>query len=277
MPQGDTLMLEYSTLADSSILEVTEAWNRCWQGYDYELKFSEAQMKAWLHQCHVDLNHSIALKDSNQIIGFALLGVESNEGWIAGTSIDPHFRGKHLFSSLMTKQIEHGLNLGLIQLQLEVLAKNHAAKVYDKVGFQKTRELYIYRIPSGIFHSNSFKTTKGAYRQVSLNEYFETRSQTCFFPAWQRRENYLRRYSTLKAWLNSNGTSGMLFTGDHFSILLDAWTDYPEHVIKLVSTILEKTGGEFNLTNQPKDCITTYLTHQGISPSNIQYEMIFSR
>ena len=69
----------------------------------------------------------------------------------------------------------------------------------------------------------------------------------------------------------------MLFTGEHGTTLVDAWTGAWDQVDKLLSSILDKTDGEFNLTNQPKDWISAYLTRQGISPSNIQYEMIYKR
>lgn len=270
-------MLEYSTLAGSSLSELTQAWNRCWQGYQYELSYSEAQMKAWLHQCQVELNHSVALRDSERIVGFALLSVENEDGWIAGTCIDPHFRGKHLFASLMLTQLKCALDLDLKQLQLEVLTQNHAVKVYEAVGFKRMRELYIYRLPTGTLKRNLSQIPRRPFREVPLSDYFEARTRTEFSPSWQRRENHLRRYSSLKAWLNSEGTAGMLFTGEHSTTPIDTWTVSFEQVAKLISSILEITEGEFNLTNQPKDWISAYLTRLGITPSSIQYEMNYKR
>lgn len=268
-------MLQYSTLADSDLNEITQAWNRCWQGYLFEMNYSEAQMKAWLHQCQVDLSHSVAIRESEKIVGFALLSVEKEGGWIAGTSIDPFFRGQHLFLPLMTTQIQYARDLGLKQLKLEVLTQNHAARVYEAVGFKQMRELYVYRFPKGTIKADLFPTGRRYFREVPLADYFEARIRAEFSPAWQRRENYLRRYPTLKAWLNFNGTAGMLFTGEGFTTLLDAWTNSWEQAEKLVFSILEVTDGNFNLTNQPKDWLSAYLTQLGISPITIQNEMIF--
>ncbi len=267
-------MLQYSTLANSDLNEVTQAWNRCWQGYPFEMNYSEAQMKAWLHQSQVDLSHSVAFKESEKIIGFALLSVEREDGWIAGTSIDPLFRGKHLFAPLMSTQIKYARDLGLKQLKLEVLTLNHAAKVYEAVGFKQMRELYVYRLPTGTIKTDLFPTGRRYFREAPLSDYFEARIRAEFSPAWQRRENHLRRYSTLKAWLNSEGTAGMLFTGESYATLLDTWTNSWDQVEKLIFSILEVTAGNFNLTNQPKDWLSAYLTHLGISPTSIQNEMI---
>lgn len=270
-------MLEYSTLDNSSLYEITQAWNRCWQGYQFETNYSEVQMKAWLYQCQVDLGHSVALRESGVIIGFALLSVENEDGWIAGTSIDPRFRGKHLFAPLMSTQIQYAHDLGLKRLQLEVLTQNHAAKVYEAVGFKPMRELHVYRLPAGTFKTGLSQKVCRHFREVPLSEYFEARTRAEFSPSWQRRENHLKRYSSLKAWLNLQGNSGMLFTGEHYTTLLDTWTISWEQVEKLISSILEITEGDFNLTNQPKDWISAYLTRLGILPSSIQYEMIYKR
>lgn len=268
-------MFEYSTLANSSLSELTQAWNRCWQGYHYKMSYSEAQMKAWLHQCQVELTHSVALRESERIIGFALLSIENEDGWIAGTCIDPHFRGKHLFELIMSTQLQCALDLDLKQLQLEVLTQNHAAKVYETVGFKRMRELHIYRLPPGTLKPDLGQIARRPFREVPLSDYFEARTHTEFPPAWQRRENHLRRYSSLKAWLNLEETAGMLFTGEHSTTLIDTWTVSLEQVSKLISSILEVTEGEFNLTNQPKDWLSAYLTRLGITPSDIQYEMTY--
>lgn len=268
-------MLEYSTLANSSLSELTQAWNRCWQGYQYEISYSEAQMNAWLQQCQVELTHSVAIREAERIIGFALLSVENKEGWIAGTCIDPLFRGKHLFASLMSTLLQCAHDLNLKQLQLEVLTQNHAVQVYEAVGFERMRELHIYRLPTGTFKPDLDQITRRPFREVPLSDYFEARAHTEFSPSWQRRENHLRRYFSLKAWLNSEGTAGMLYTGEHCTTLIDTWTVSFEQVAKLISSILEKTEGEFNLTNQPKDWLSAYLTRLGITPSSIQYEMSY--
>ncbi|MEL1135953.1 GNAT family N-acetyltransferase [Desulfitobacterium sp. THU1] len=269
-------MLMFSDLARTSIEELTLAWNRCWQGYLYETKYTEAQMKAWLEKCQIDLSQSVALKNSDRIIGFSLLASENRLGWLAGTCVNPEFRGQRLFEPLIKNQLNNADSLNLRGIQLEVLSQNHAGKVYEKLGFRKTRELYVYRYtkdtPIALVPRNQ---GGGLFREAILSDYFQARNEAGFLPSWQRREEYLKRYPSLQAWLNSEGTAGLLMTKESLAVL-DAWTMAWEQADKLVATILSKTQGDFSLTNQPKDYLTAYLSQHGIKPNDIQYEMSYS-
>lgn len=270
-------MLTQTTLVNVSLGELTEAWNRCWQGYRYEMSFSEDNMKAWLSHGHVDLSHSLALIHAGKIIGFSLLAVQGNEGWIAGTCIDPLYRGKHLFGSLMGAQIHKTQDLTLQRIFLEVLIGNHAAKVYQAVGFKSHRELLSYRIPSKTLDSLSFRQVVRPFREVTVNDYFQARRSINFTPVWQRRQFYLHNYFPLRAWLDSTDNSGALFTGEKGSVLVDAWSRSLDKSEYLLAMIQRKSGGTLTLTNQPRDWFAAYLTQRGILPSFIQQEMIYSR
>ena len=83
----------------------------------------------------------------------------------------------------------------------------------------------------------------------------------------------MRSFAPLEAWLNNDGSSGALFLGPG-ELLLDAWVSNWQEAEKLISWILSFSKGDLNLLNQPKDYLTAYLTQQGLSPTDIQYEMI---
>ncbi|AGA69388.1 acetyltransferase [Desulfitobacterium dichloroeliminans LMG P-21439] len=269
-------MLTYSDLESTIIEDLTLAWNSCWQGYAYETQYSEAQMKAWLEKCQIDLSQSVALKKSDRIIGFSLLALENKLGWIAGTCINPEFRGQHLFEPLLKYQLKKADSLILKGIQLEVLTQNHAIKVYEKIGFRKTRELYVYRHTKDALSAFAPRSRGGSvFREAILSDYFHARNESGFTPPWQRREEYLQRYPSLIARLNPEGTAGVLMTKEG-QVLLDAWTMAWEQVDKLVSAILTMTQGDFRLTNQPKDCLTGYLSQHGLEADDIQYEMRYS-
>ncbi|KTE91100.1 GNAT family acetyltransferase [Desulfitobacterium hafniense] len=267
-------MFYYSHLADVGIEELTLAWNRCWQGYAYEVRYSTAQMQGWLEKCRIDLSHSTALRDSQRLLGFALLALEDQMGWIAGTCIDPEFRGRRLFRPLLENQLARAESLQLKGIKLEVLSHNHAARSYEGVGFQKKRDLYVYRYHEGIPLAWANPGRGCSLRQANLSDYFQARHEAGFHPPWQRQEGYLRRYTALRAWLNSEGTAGILMPQENH-VVLDAWTMAWEQAEKLISFVLSLSQGEFVLTNQPKDWLTAYLSRQGVNPSDIQYEMIY--
>lgn len=265
-------MFKYSDLANIDLATLTSAWNRCWQGYYYETHFTETQMKTWLERCQVDLTHSTSLRHFERIVGFSLLGVENQMGWIAGTCIDPENRGSGLFAPLLQNQLEKAKNLYIQQVRLEVLNQNFAHKVYEKVGFRKIRELYVYRYPKDAIEFKGFRSVGFSLRETNQTDYFQARREAGFNPPWQRREEYLKRHNLSSAWLSFDGKSGMLITKDSH-LLLDAWTVAWDQTEKLLSSILALTQGEFILTNQPKDLFTAYLCQLGINPSDIQYEM----
>lgn len=272
-------MVELSTLAmlDSTYLStLTEAWNRCWQGYFYEMTFSEENLKVWLTRGQVALQNSIALLDRGKIVGFALLSQDGLDGWVAGTAIDPSYRGQKLFAPMLQEQIDQGKRIGLSRLYLEVLSQNHALRTYQSVGFKYVRDLQIYRITPGVLDPNCLHNPSQNFYEAELPNYFLLRQKARFVPAWQRRAHYLKRYHPVNAWLNFEGTAGMLFGGEKGTTLLDAWAAASdESVRELLTLINHRTGGEFSLTNQPQGLINSFLKKIEILPTALQYEMVY--
>ena len=264
--------IRLATLEKVNLSEMAESWNRCWHGYSFAPAFSNEYMKFWLELGQVSLENSIAIRFRNTIIGFVLLAASNSEGWIAGTSIDPRYRGKGLFTPLMKAQLEMARSIGLKKIYLEVLSENHAQKVYRSVGFERLRPLNVYRTP-GASTAASSPGLMPALKHIALPQYFELRQASWFVPSWQRRQEYLRRYRNMTAWVNSAGTAGVLISGQTKAPLLDVWSANPEGAEEIISALgLERTQG-FSLINQPEDWITASLQKRGIKPTVLQYEM----
>lgn len=268
-------MYEFKTLGNSDISALTEAWNRCWQGYFYEMLFTEENLKVWIFRGMIQLDHSIALTENGKIIGFSFLGQAGYDGWIGGTAIDPRYRGNRLFVPMLKAQIELARALGLKQLYLEVLSQNYAQHSYQAVGFKFLRPLYIYRIKPGMLNLANSQDSDN-FQKVETSAYFLARQKGQFVPSWQRREDYLNRYPSLNAWLNPEGTSGMLYAEMKGSPLIDAWAPSDQSAQELLSVLNQRNNGEFSLTNQPPDSITQTLSLTEIRPTDLQYEMVCS-
>lgn len=264
--------MKVTSLEDVSSQELAEAWNRCWHGYPYAIQLGEGQMEAWIEKFNIDLAHSVSLRDEEKIIGLSLLSVEGQEGWIPGACIDPLYRGKNLFIALMRKEMEKARELNILKLTLEVLKGNHGIKTYRKLGFKIQRELLLFRCEAEQLPNIPGKNGV-ILRKVSLEDYFLARNDVVYNPPWQRRESFLRRFSPLEAWLNSDGSSGALIL-DSSEMLFDAWVKNWRESEILFSSILSLTNGEVSLINQPRDYLSAYLNQQGIAPVEIQYEMI---
>lgn len=269
-------MYQITTLEHEDFTTLTETWNRCWQGYYYEMIFTEENMKIWISRGMIQMNHSIALKINGQIIGLTFLGQDGSDGWIGGTAIDPSYRGKKLFAPMVKAQVSLGRSLGLKHLYLEVLSQNFAQNVYQSVGFKYLRPLYIYRIKPGMLNLGYSYSHKDNFQRVELSTYLSARKNAKFVPSWQRRDHYLQRYSSLNAWLNAQGTSGMLYAGANGNTLLDAWSAFDESAQELLSVLGQRNNDDFSLTNQPQDSIIQTLSLAGIRPTDLQYEMFYT-
>ena len=267
--------IRLTTLEHISREELTDSWNRCWQGYYYNMTYMPDHLRAWLYLSQVSLQHSCAIYDEDEVVGFSLLSMDGTDGWIAGTCIDPSYRRKGLFASLMRSQLNLATRIGLKQVYLEVLEQNHALKVYQSVGFTIARPLNTYRAEKvRTFFDRSVEAF--IVEPISVERYFKSRRSSFSHPSWQRRERYLRRYGHCLAVMNLAGTAGALFAGENNVPLLDVWSATSTGAEEVVSTVLSQVNTSFSLTNQPEDWIASYLSAQGIRPSAKQFEMCVS-
>ncbi|EGW41586.1 GNAT family N-acetyltransferase [Desulfosporosinus sp. OT] len=265
--------IRVNTLEHISLHELTDIWNRCWRGYYYDMTYTPEHMRVWLHLSQVSLQHSMAILVEDQIVGFALLSIDGVDGWIAGACLDPNYRGKGLFAPLMFSQLNSASCVGLKGVFLEVLEQNHALKVYQSVGFTRMRQLNIYRTQGGIDFFSDGKVEACHLEMASVEQYFESRRRAFFNPAWQRREEYLKRYGNFSAVMNSSRTAGALFAGDKNAPCLDAWSATESGAKELISSVLGRSNASFSLTNQPEDWIVSFLSAYGINPNAKQFEM----
>ncbi|WP_088227744.1 GNAT family N-acetyltransferase [Desulfosporosinus sp. FKB] len=264
--------MRMTTLERIRLPEMVELWNRCWQGYYYNMAYTPEHMKFWLELGQVELANSIAIWAHNQIVGFSLLAVKDSDGWVAGTSIDPRYRGKGLFKPLMKAQIELTQRLGLGKVYLEVLVQNYAQKVYRSIGFSRIRQLYVYRTASLENAPLSALTIK-PFKEICLEQYFEKRLQANFIPAWQRRQGYLERYRNIQALTNANGSAGILTLRQNNGPILDVWSSNTAGAEEITSMILKFRKRGFSLLNQPEDWIVAFLQMNGIYANSRQIEM----
>ncbi|MFZ3101519.1 MAG: GNAT family N-acetyltransferase [Desulfitobacteriaceae bacterium] len=272
--------LKIATLQQISLIDLTAIWNRCWQGYFYDMSYTPEQMQGWLNLGQITLAHSLALKFHDTIIGFSLFAIDGRDGWIAGTCIDPNYRRRGLFKPLLKAQIELGKHLKLERIYLEVLIQNHARKVYESVGFTKLRPVHIYRSGQEItaqarksFNLQVYRTPQISFAEVEIASYFKARRQTSFSPTWQRRESYLGKYPNKVAFLSLDSNVGALFANKQCTSLLDTWSCTLDGAVALMAEIFQLNARPLSLTNQPEDRIYSLLSAWGIFPLATQLEM----
>lgn len=263
--------IRVSSLIEINLNEMTEIWNRCWQGYYYNMSYTPEHMRAWLDLSKVSLQHSMAIYVEDKIAGFVLLSLDGPDGWIAGACIDPEYRRKGLFTALMRIELDVARRVGLKRVYLEVLEQNPAREVYESVGFVRRRQLNIYRIQNSI-HLIDRTVVTSRLESIPIETYFDDR-RALFNPAWQRRERYIKRHVNLFAVMNSTGSAGALFARNKNILLLDAWSATITGAEDVIFDIILRLGTSWFLTNQPNDQIVAFLKAQGINPSAKQIEM----
>lgn len=165
-------MVELTTLEGSDLSLLTETWNRCWQGYFYEMFFNEENLRIWIEHGQIKLNHSIALREHGKIVGFTFLSQTDYEGWIAGTAIDPQYRGRGLFAPMLQAQINLARSIGLRRIYLEVLSRNYAQYTYKSQGFRFVRDLHLYRLTPGTIKLDHARSPYINFQSVDLSAYF---------------------------------------------------------------------------------------------------------
>lgn len=125
-----------------SLAELTRIWNLGYTGYFIPFTFTEEILAGWLRNGDFDLSHSVVAMDGEKPMGFSLLGVRGDRGWIGGVGVSPEYRGQGVAYRLFAEHlalIEEQTDLRTVQL--EVLTENWARKVYERAGFAVVRRL----------------------------------------------------------------------------------------------------------------------------------------
>jgi GNAT superfamily N-acetyltransferase len=130
---------------------LTAYWNLGYEGYFVPIHFSEAVLAQHVRAGSIDLDRSVVLVEGDELIGFSLLGVRGERGWIGGFGVAPAYRGRGLAQTLIEEQLAIARTAGLTRVQLEVMRQNWAKKVYARAGFATTRDLLMLTatLPAG--------------------------------------------------------------------------------------------------------------------------------
>lgn len=120
---------------------LTAYWNQGYEGYFLPVNYTEEILARHVRAGSIDLDRSVVLVEGEELVGFSLLGVRGERGWIGGCGVAPAHRGRGIAQTLMTEQLEVARKSGLARVQLEVMRQNWAKKVYARAGFATTRDL----------------------------------------------------------------------------------------------------------------------------------------
>ena len=122
-----------------SYAELAELFTRGYEGYFVPMHFDEPTLRYMVDTWDIDLAQSRVAPDA----GLANLAIRGDRGWIGGIAVVPEQRRNGVGRALM----EAVLELAPPTVLLEVIEANEPAiKLYESLGFEKTRVLEVWRV-----------------------------------------------------------------------------------------------------------------------------------
>jgi ribosomal protein S18 acetylase RimI-like enzyme len=137
-----------------SLEQIAKAFNAGFAGYFMPVEFTVERLAAFCRHYSIDLARSLVVVSRSggerEPVGITLLGLREDRGWCGGFGIVPEYRGTGAARFLLDALVGRCRELALSSLQLEVLGQNERAiRLYERGGFQRTRELVVLRGDAG--------------------------------------------------------------------------------------------------------------------------------
>jgi ribosomal protein S18 acetylase RimI-like enzyme len=122
-----------------SYAELAELFTHGYEGYFVPMHFDEPTLRYMVDVWDIDLSKSRVAPNA----GVANLAVRGDRGWVGGIAVVPEQRRNGVGRALM----EAVLELAPPTVLLEVIEANEPAiKLYESLGFEKTRVLEVWRV-----------------------------------------------------------------------------------------------------------------------------------
>lgn len=159
---------------------------------DYIIKFelTERQFQNHITLNAVDLDRSAACFEGKKPIGLSLNGFGDWEGkptiYDAGTAVLPEYRRRGVSRSMFDWMIPLFTDEGFEQFLLEVITSNDPAiRLYEKLGFRRTRELLLLEAASLSASSDHGDESDIDVREIHRHENIPYASFWEGKPSWQ--------------------------------------------------------------------------------------------
>jgi GNAT superfamily N-acetyltransferase len=175
-----------TTLSTLTPAELAAAYNLVYSDYVVPFVVSEAWARQYVPANGIALEHSpLWLDDNGAVVALAALGVRGERGWVGGFGVAPDHRGQGLSQQLARVALDHAREVGLRQVQLEVITTNaRAIRTYERVGFVRTRDLLILTFPADAPRPEAALPTAHAADPATLIPYAARLGAVT--PCWQR-------------------------------------------------------------------------------------------
>jgi ribosomal protein S18 acetylase RimI-like enzyme len=132
-----------------SYQELADIYNQTRIDYIVPMPMNAQRMKEYVEHYDVNLQSSVvATREDGTPLGIGMLGVRGDRTWITRLGVVPNQRERRVGSFLMEHVIKQSRLCNAKWIQLEVIIGNEPArKMFEKYGFEPTRELLVIRRP----------------------------------------------------------------------------------------------------------------------------------
>lgn len=280
--------MEIKSLNNICFDELFEAFEQAFA--DYEVQLNKAELLAMLKRRGFEPKASFGAFDGNKTVSFTCNGTGNFYGtptaYDTGTGTLKEFQGKGLATQVFKYSIPYLKALGIKEYLLEVLQHNTGAlSVYQKLGFEVTREFYYFKLKNNqINPSNRTLDFPYTLKPIKIDEYNSIPRFWDFKPSWQNSMEAIERsiedFICLGVFSEDNLIGYGVFeptSGDVTQIAVDKQYRRRGVGSLLFQKMLESNKhSSLKIINTDIEChsITTFLQSKNIEPAGKQFEMI---
>lgn len=280
--------MEMKSLNNICLDELFEAFEQAFA--DYEVQLNKVEFLTMLKRRGFESKLSFGAFDGHKIVSFICNGIGNFYGiptaYDTGTGTLKDYQGKGVATQVFKYSIPYLKALGIKEYLLEVLQHNIGAlSVYQKLGFEVTREFYYFKLKNDQI-SKTIRTLDFPYtlKPIKIDEYNSISNFWDFKPSWQNSikaiERSLEDFICLGVFSESKLIGYGIFepvSGDVTQIAVDKQFRRRGIGSLLFQKMLESNkDSSIKIINTDIKChsITAFLQSKNIEPAGKQFEMI---
>ena len=280
--------MEIKSLRNTCLDDLFEAFEQAFA--DYEVQLNKAEFSTMLKRRNFDPKASFGAFDGNKIVSFTCNGIGNFYGtptaYDTGTGTLKDYQGKGLATQVFEYSIPYLKKSGIKEYLLEVLQHNTGAlSVYQKLGFEVTREFYYFKLKNKQINS-TVRTINFPYtlKPLKIDEHNSISNFWDFKPSWQNSPEAINRtlkdFICLGVFSESKLIGYGVFepvSGDVTQIAVDKQYRRKGIGSLLFQKMLENNKhSSIKIINTDINCnsITAFLKSKNIEPAGKQFEMI---
>lgn len=148
-------MIEIRRLAECTIEQGVEAWNKGFEGYHFDMTTTPEAFEKRMKQEGLSGGLSVVAFDGEKPVGLVLNGIRESAGrkigWNGGTGVAMSWRKKGVGMQLMEKTLEILKEQDVEVATLEAISENKKAiELYKKLGYDIVDELHFMKLDGAV-------------------------------------------------------------------------------------------------------------------------------